>query len=207
MHALSKGASRFSLPEKWSQIFWFSEKNLLILKSIANSSIFKHCVGHTAFGSYQASRLPRWLSGEESFCQAGDPGLIPGEGNGNPLQYSCLEIPQTEEPGGLQFTGLHESGMTWWRNNKGDSLPSLPYSRLGFWKAGTIFGYKTVHLVSLHADGNMQQWLLSLSIKCGVTKSKIAFSCKILGFQAVCWWDHHELSAPLWPRASSTKAP
>ena len=33
----------------------------------------------------------------ESVCNAGDPGLIPesgrdpGEGNGNPLQYSCLE--------------------------------------------------------------------------------------------------------------------
>ena len=32
-------------------------------------------------------------------CDAGDPGLIPGsgrslgEGNGNPLQYSCLENP------------------------------------------------------------------------------------------------------------------
>jgi len=24
-----------------------------------------------------------------------------GEGNGNPLQYSCWEIPWTEEPGGL----------------------------------------------------------------------------------------------------------
>ena len=145
MHALSKGASRFSLPEKWSQIFWFSEKNLLILKSIANSSMFKHCVGHMAFGSYQASRLPRWLSGKESFCQAGDPGLIPGEGNGNPLQYSCLEIPQTEEPGGLQFTGLHESGMTWWRNNKEDSLPSLPYSRLGFWKASPTPQFKSIN--------------------------------------------------------------
>ena len=34
--------------------------------------------------------------GKESACNAGDPGLIPGsgrspgEGNGNPLQYSCL---------------------------------------------------------------------------------------------------------------------
>ena len=25
-------------------------------------------------------------------------GQSPGEGNGNPLQYSCLEIPWTEEP-------------------------------------------------------------------------------------------------------------
>ena len=29
-----------------------------------------------------------------------------GEGNGNPLQYSCLEIPWTEEPSGLQSMGL-----------------------------------------------------------------------------------------------------
>ena len=26
-------------------------------------------------------------------------GIFPGEGNGNPLQYSCLEIPWMEEPG------------------------------------------------------------------------------------------------------------
>ena len=40
--------------------------------------------------------LPRWLSSKESACQAGDvgsipgPGRSPGEGNGNPLQYSFL---------------------------------------------------------------------------------------------------------------------
>ena len=28
-----------------------------------------------------------------------------GEGNGTPLQYSCLENPWTEEPGRLQSTG------------------------------------------------------------------------------------------------------
>ena len=28
-------------------------------------------------------------------------GRSPGEGNGNELQYSCLEIPWIEEPGGL----------------------------------------------------------------------------------------------------------
>ena len=41
--------------------------------------------------------LPWWLSSKESACNAGDassiPGLgrSPGVGNGNPLQYSCLE--------------------------------------------------------------------------------------------------------------------
>ena len=49
--------------------------------------------------------VPRWMGfpcssvGKESACNAGDldsfPGLgrSPGEGNGNPLQYSCLENP------------------------------------------------------------------------------------------------------------------
>ena len=37
--------------------------------------------------------------GKESPCNAGDPGSVPGlgespgEGNGNPLQYTCLENP------------------------------------------------------------------------------------------------------------------
>ena len=41
--------------------------------------------------------LPWWLSGKESTCNAGYIGSIPGsgkspgEGNGNLLQYSCLE--------------------------------------------------------------------------------------------------------------------
>ena len=44
-------------------------------------------------------RFPWWLSGKESTCNAGDSGLIPGlggspgEGNGNPVWYSCLENP------------------------------------------------------------------------------------------------------------------
>ena len=32
-------------------------------------------------------------------------GRAPGEGNGNPFQYSCLENPMTEEPGGIEFMG------------------------------------------------------------------------------------------------------
>ena len=49
-----------------------------------------------------------WLSGKESAHNMGDPGLIPGsgrspgEGNGNQLEYSCLENPRMEEPGRIQ---------------------------------------------------------------------------------------------------------
>ena len=45
----------------------------------------------------------------------GDAGSIPGSGkspeggNGNPLQYSCLENPMTEKPGGLQSMGLQRA--------------------------------------------------------------------------------------------------
>ena len=46
---------------------------------------------------------PGGSDGKESACKAGDAGLIPGlerspgEGNGNPLQYSCLENPMDRE--------------------------------------------------------------------------------------------------------------
>ena len=51
----------------------------------------------------------------ESACNAGEPGSIPesgrslGEGNGKPLQYSCLGNPWTEEPGGLQSIASQKS--------------------------------------------------------------------------------------------------
>ena len=44
-------------------------------------------------------RFPGGSDGKVSACNAGDLGLIlglgrsPGEGNGKPLQYSCLENP------------------------------------------------------------------------------------------------------------------
>ena len=37
-------------------------------------------------------------------------GRSPGEGNGNPLQYSCLGNPWTGEPGGLQSRGTQRVG-------------------------------------------------------------------------------------------------
>ena len=49
-------------------------------------------------------------------ANVGDSGLIPGlerspgEENGNPLQYSCWEIPWTEKSGGLQSMGLQRVG-------------------------------------------------------------------------------------------------
>ena len=65
--------------------------------------------------------LPRWLSGKEPACQyAGYVGSIPGlrrspgGGNGHPLEYSCWEIPSTEEPGGVQPTVSQRVWHYWW---------------------------------------------------------------------------------------------
>ena len=62
--------------------------------------------------------FPGGSHGKESACNAGYldsiPGLgrSPGEGNGNPLQYSAWEIPWTEEPSGLFVLGCKELDMT-----------------------------------------------------------------------------------------------
>ena len=65
--------------------------------------------------------FPGESDGKESACKAGDPGSIPGwgrspgEGNGYPLQYSCLENSMdrgtwwTTELGGTWWTTLKES--------------------------------------------------------------------------------------------------
>ena len=53
---------------------------------------------------------------KESACNAGDLGSIPGsgrspgEGNGNPLQYSCLENPMDGGAGRLQSIGSQRVG-------------------------------------------------------------------------------------------------
>ena len=77
-------------------------------------------------------RLSTWHSGKESICQAGDAGLIPrlgkspGEGNGDPLQYSYLEKPMDRGAWQVTVLGVTESqtwlsdlahplsGLSWW---------------------------------------------------------------------------------------------
>ena len=51
--------------------------------------------------------FPSGSGGKESACNAGEPGLggSPGEGNGNPLQYSCLENPMER---GAWWAAVHE---------------------------------------------------------------------------------------------------
>ena len=72
--------------------------------------------------SYESSYedFPHSSVGKESACNAGDLGWIPGsgrspgEGNGNPLQYSCLENPMDR---GAWWATAHGVARSWTRLN------------------------------------------------------------------------------------------
>ena len=84
---------------------------------LRESSPFLHLSPHH-------SSLPRGSDGKVSACSAGDQGSIPGlgrspgEGNGNPLQYSCLENSMDWEAPqslvGCSPWGRKESDTTEW---------------------------------------------------------------------------------------------
>ena len=60
--------------------------------------------------------LPGVLDGKESACNARDPGSVPGsgrspgEGNGYPLQYSCLENSMDRGAWQATFRGVERVG-------------------------------------------------------------------------------------------------
>ena len=60
---------------------------------------------------------PGGSEGKESACNAGDLGLIPGsarspgKGNGNPLQYSCLENPMDRGASWAILSKLHKHDL------------------------------------------------------------------------------------------------
>ena len=85
-----------------------------------NTELFNHEIYHRnapCWGFYGGSVVSTLTAMQETTGSAGDPGSIPGsgrspgEGNGNPLQYSCLGNPWTEKLGGLPSTGLQKSRM------------------------------------------------------------------------------------------------
>ena len=99
--------SRWAQPGrwKWGKCPW-SQHGGWLHGLQGTRSVFLACVlilppfGNNSCGSAApALDLPCSSDGKESACSAGDLGLIPGsgrssgEGNGNPLQYSCLENP------------------------------------------------------------------------------------------------------------------
>ena len=81
------------------------QEEILLKKNNVCIQIYTHNMGFPG-GASVVKNLPASAEDEGSM-----PGLgrSPGGGNGNPLQYSCLEIPWTEELGGLQSMGLQKS--------------------------------------------------------------------------------------------------
>ena len=82
-------------------------------QALAAPVVFNPCLRTTR----EECGLPRWHSGKESACNAGDPGdtgsipgsgRSPGVGNGTPLYILVWKIPWAEEPGGLQSWGHKE---------------------------------------------------------------------------------------------------
>ena len=90
--------------------------------------------------AYQHEGFPGSSDGKEAACNAGDLGSIPGsgsslgEGNGNPLQYSCLE--NSMDRGAWWFT-VH------WGHKELDMTEKLhfhfhQYERLPRWHSGKV---------------------------------------------------------------------
>ena len=81
-----------------SKGFWKPSIDICIcIPIISDADANGNAQGKLRFSEEEA--LPDGSDSKETACNAGDPGSIPvlgrspGEGNGNPLQYSCLENP------------------------------------------------------------------------------------------------------------------
>ena len=97
---------------------------------------------------YSLLGLPQCLSGKESACNAGvagDAGLIPGlgrspgEGHGNPLQYSFLENPMDR---GAWWTTVHGVAMSQTR----------------------LKGLSTAHSTNESMEQKLKEWALFIKI-------------------------------------------
>ena len=130
--------------------------------------------------SFNLRGFPCGSDGKASACNAGDPGSIPGSGrspgtgNGNPLQYSCLKITWTEEPGGLQSIGSQRVWLNW--------ATSLHFTSLHF-LSGSISKYS-------QCVGGLNIWILrghSSVHKTHHSKNKYLFS----GFFFFPWEEIH----------------
>ena len=88
-----------------SSVHGIFQARVLEWGAIAFSSVYIYMHIYINWG------FPGGSEGKATACNAGDLGSIPGsgrsprEGNGNPLQYSCLGNP-TEKPAGLQSMGF-----------------------------------------------------------------------------------------------------
>ena len=103
-----------SWPRSWE------ERQVCLPTICMNTCMTGMCYTWTSYCYKALMGFPDGLDSKESACNARDLGLIPGlgrspgEGNGYPLQHSCLADPWTEEPGRLQSMGRRDSDSTGW---------------------------------------------------------------------------------------------
>ena len=104
-------------PEYWGSGLWASPWK--VTDSIRRSEKDSQGKASQHHEANRANEFPCWLSGKESACHAEDAGLIPGlgrspgEGNGNPCQYSPLGNPMDSGTWWATVHGGHkESDMT-----------------------------------------------------------------------------------------------
>ena len=94
--------------------------------------------------------FPGGSTGKESACSAGDPtsvpgwGRSPGEGNGNPLQYSCQENPLDREAWWATVRGV-----TRVRHDLATKPPPPPQKHLYMWtKTSAQFYPRILFIIS-----------------------------------------------------------
>ena len=94
--------------------------------------------------------MPDGTSVKNLPANAGDPGDVdlipgwerfPGEGNGNPLQYSCLESPMDR---GSWWATVHGAAKSWTRLNN-----YTLYIYILFFPILPLLPYRAVHLKSV----------------------------------------------------------
>ena len=106
-----------------------------------------------------AGGFPGGSDGKESACNAGDPGSIPvlgrspGEGNGNPHQYSCLENSMDKEAWWATDHGVAKESDKTERLSLSLSMSGIPPQSLKQWTESE----ETYRKLSFQEGGSMQR--------------------------------------------------
>ena len=111
-----------------------------------------------------------WLSDKESACNVGDSGSIlgwgrcPGEGNGTPLQYSCLENPMDRGAWWAAVPRVEkESEVAEWLDNNHHHHLWLRGERQMFWKLWWNWRWTEITPAREHFGGILQSHFPPLS--------------------------------------------
>ena len=125
----------------------------------SNTQSYIFCLSHIY---YSTKGFPSGSEGKETICNAGDIGRVglipglrrsPGEGNGNPLQYSCLGNPMDRGAWLAVVHGVTKSWHDWAWARCCPAIPGLfpPSSdKITLWKALTtleLFNKPCLHLL------------------------------------------------------------